>query len=605
MTGARLARTFILLSPAILLLATVAFFILKPVAGPNPENDNTPSASSDKSNTGQAGRLVVLVIFDQLRGDYLERWKEFFGSDGFEQFKRDGVWYSNVRIPYSVTSTAPGHASLVTGAPPSVHGIIENKWFDRNRGTIVTAGTMDGVQRIPADETATRERWPGLSPKRLLAPTVADILKSRSKNSKVISLSLKDRAAALMGGQEPNGAYCFDSNAGEFHTSSHYRERIPGWVDTFDRSRIVYRWSGKTWDRFGPSKAYEALGADDVIGEGGRIYGGRRTFPYSLGVPDDRSRNYFEALEYSAFGNELLWEFAKAAITGESLGRNATMDLLCISFSSNDMIGHAFGPDSHEVLDITLRSDKLLGEMTEFLDANVGKNLWSMVVTADHGICPLPEVASRSHPDARRIGLGDVRGLDEYLDKVFGLHEGVPGQWLDRNASLTNCYPWLYLNRRLIDAMGLKLSEVESAAAAWLRERPTPLAVFTRSDLVNSRFVTEQEQRLGPMVQRSFNPERSGDLYVVHPAFSLIYDPLSQGTDHGTPHDYDRHIPVLARGAGVPKLGERNEALSSLIVAPLLAKLLGIDPPAKALEPLPESFIQSAIPITNNPHRFK
>ncbi|MBX3398925.1 MAG: alkaline phosphatase family protein [Gemmataceae bacterium] len=581
MSAPRFARVLLLLSPALLLLATVGFVILKPTAPAN------SVASGPIASTG-GGKLVVLAVFDQLRGDYLERWKQHFGSAGFERMKRDGAWFSNVRLPYSGTSTAPGHASLLTGAPPSVHGIVENRWFDRSLGQIVAAATLDGVARVPADETATRERWPGLSPKRLLAPTVGDALKAQAKNGRVFSLALKDRAAVLMGGQDPDGAYCFDSGTGEFHTSAHYRDKLPGWVDEFDRSRVVYRWAGKTWDRFGPLAAYDALGADDVAGEASRTHGGRRTFPYPLGTPDDRTRNHFAMLEASPFGNELLWEFAKAAIAGEKLGSSGTPDLLCLGFSANDLLGHDHGPDSHEVLDITLRSDKLVADMIAHLDATVGPGGWTLVVTADHGVGPLPEVAVRTDPDAKRIGLADLYGgLDQHLDKVFGTIDGVPGQWIELGSRLEATYPWLYLNRRLIDAHGLKTSEVEVAAASWLRERPTPLAVLTRSTLESGDFASETEKKFGPLVQKSFHPARCGDIAVVPPPHHLVLGALSTGTDHGSPHDYDRHIPILAIGAGIPKLGERKEMTSSLTVAPLLSKLLGIDPPKEAKEPLP------------------
>lgn len=578
MSVTRQARGLLLLTPLLLLLSVIGFVLLKPDA-PTSSSGPAPDAPVE------GGRLVVLVVFDQMRGDYLERWKEQFGADGFERIKRDGVWFSNALLPYAATSTAPGHASLVTGAVPSVHGIIENRWFDRAAGKVVAAGTEDGVSQIPPDETAARNRWPGLSPRRLLAATVGDALREQTKG-RTVSISLKDRSAALMGGQEPIGAYSFDSNSGIFHTSSRYRAALPDWADAFDRSRVVHRWAGRTWDRIGPRAAYDAFGPDDGPGEGNP-----RTFPHALAPAGSR---YFTALEASPFGNELLWEFAKAAIDGEQLGRKGASDLLCLSFSSNDLIGHAFGPDSHEVMDTVIRNDRLVAEMMSHLDATVGAGAWSLVISADHGICPLPEVSSKTHSDAGRLGLGDLRGLDAHLDKVFGLLDGVPGQWLERDASISACYPWLYLNPRHLDAMGLKSAQVEAVAANWLRERPNRLGVFTRTELQRDRYATAEEHKLGPLVKASFHPDRCGDLCVVHPAYSLVYDPFSTGTEHGTPHDYDRHVPVLAFGAGVPKLGERREAASSLVVAPLLAKLLGIQPPKHALEQLPAAFQSSS-----------
>lgn len=580
MSVARLLRFVVLLSPALCLFAAVAWFILKP--------DATPSVTGTADEPrADGGKLVVLVVFDQMRGDYLARWTQHFAADGFEKIKRDGVWYSNAHVPYAASSTGPGHASLATGAPPSVHGIIENRWFDRSRGKVVYAATSEeGYDRVPASATATREKWPALAPLRVLAPTVGDALKEQSKGGRVFSLSLKDRAAVMMGGKEPNGVYCFDSGDGEFHTSSYYRSSVPAWVDAFDRNRIARRWSGKTWDRLKPVAIYNDLGRDDVPEESTFEYPSR-VFPHAIPGVNARASSYFKALEYSPYGGELLWEFAKAAIEGEKLGRNGTTDLLCVSFSSNDHIGHAFGPDSHEVLDTTLRSDKLVGEMLAHLDETVGKDRWAVVVTADHGICPLTDVARKAHPEARRVNLGDVlNGLDEHLDKVYGQRDGVPGQWVERGATARECHPWVYLNRRTIEALDKTYEEVEATAANWLRERSIPVTAFTRTQLTAGQFKPE-EATFGEMARLSFHPERSGDLYIILPAYTLLGGPLAQGTDHGTPHEYDRHVPILAYGAGVPKLGERKEPTSSLAVAPLVAQLLGIKPPAAAREKLP------------------
>jgi hypothetical protein len=581
MSVARSLRFVVLLSPALCLIGGVAWFILKPTPSPS------PAGTADEPRT-DGGKLVVLVVFDQMRGDYLDRWKQHFGGDGFEKLKRDGVWYSNAHLPYAASSTGPGHASLATGAPPAVHGIIENRWFDRARGKVVySATTEEGYDRVPSSTAAARERWPALAPVRVLAPTVGDALKEQSKGGRVFSLSLKDRAAVLMGGKEPNGVYCFDSAVGEFHTSSYYRASVPAWVDAFDRNRIAHRWSGKPWDRLKPPAIYNTLGRDDVAEES-TFNHPSRVFPHAIPDVNARASSYFNALEYSPYGGELLWEFAKAAIEGEKLGRNGTTDLLCVSFSSNDHIGHAFGPDSHEVLDVTLRSDKLLGEMLAHLDEAVGKDRYAVVVTSDHGICPLTEVARMDHPEARRVDLNKdvLNGLDEHLDKVFGQRDGVPGQWVENGAKAKDCHPWVYLNRRAIEAMEKTYDEVEAAAANWLRERPVPVTVFTRTQLLAGQFKPE-EQPFADMTRISFHPDRAGDLYLILPPYTLLGGPLGQGTDHGTPHEYDRHVPILASGAGVPKLGERKEPTSSLAVAPLVAYLLGVKPPATAKENIP------------------
>lgn len=583
---ARFARFLLLLSPAIGLIAAVVWFIAKPAGGP------TPAGGGDEPSADGGGKLVVMVVFDQMRGDYVERWKQHFGPNGFERLKREGVWFSNAHVPYAAASTGPGHASLATGAPPSVHGIIENRWYDRGRGKIVLApNSEEAYDRVPPAPGEYREKWPSLAPTRLLAPTVGETLIDLRKTAgRAFSLSLKARSALLMAGQQSNGAYCFDTSNGEFHTTSFYRKTVPSWVDGFNRSNVAAKWSGKNWDRLKPAAVYEAFGPDDVPGEGGLIYKGRRTFPHPL--PDERKEDYYTALEFSGYGNDLLWAFAKAAIDGEKLGRNGTTDLLCVSFSTNDLIGHAFGPDSHEVMDITLRSDQMMAELLAYLDEKVGRDRYSLVMTADHGVCPIPEVSVKDHPTAKRLNIYEfTNGLDDHLDKVFGKKDDVPGQWLEKDAAIKDCYPWLYLNRRTIEALGVTQEQVENAAAAWLRERSTPLTVFTRTQLTKGTFPAA-EKEFGVMAQLSFHPDRAGDLYLIPPAFDLALPPLSQGSDHGTPHEYDRHMPILAYGVGVKKTGERKDAVSSLIVAPLVSKLLGINAPAKATEKLPAGLDQ-------------
>jgi Type I phosphodiesterase / nucleotide pyrophosphatase len=573
----RPVRTAVILTPTILLFAAALWFLArpgeaKPSVGPAEETSTEPVGKSP------AGRLVVLLVFDQMRGDYPARWATAFGPDGFERVKANGVWYTNAHLPYAASSTGPGHASIATGAPPAIHGIVENSWFVRGREKEVYCVYGDEpYQRVPAAGEPTKPGQ-GLSPERLLVPTLADAV--TTAGGKTFSLSLKDRAAVLMGGKSPTGAYCFDSAAGEFHTSSVYGRPAHPWVTEFNRSGRADQWQGRKWERLLPPARYDPLaGPDDARGEGKN--GENRTFPHPLpGIENGFAKPYYTALEATPFGNEFLWEFAKQTITAEKLGRSDKPDLLCVSFSSNDLIGHVYGPDSHEVLDVTARSDRLLGEVLKFLDGELGPGRYSVVVTADHGVCPLPESAVANHPAARRLTPGDFSaGFDEALREAFG---PAAAGWVEKDPRAT--WPWVYLNRAAVAAAKVPFSEVERYAENWFGNRDGALTAVGVSRLVGPPAADPLVRK----VQLSYHPDRCGDVCVVPAPYVLVqHSNYKTGTNHGTPHEYDTHVPLFAYGAGVPTLGRVDKPVSSLVVAPLVAHLLNLNPPAAAKEPLP------------------
>jgi hypothetical protein len=525
------------------------------------------------------GKLVVVAVFDQLRGDYPERWREAYGSDGFEKLRTKGIYFANGRVPYAATSTGPGHAAISTGLPPSGSGIVENDWFVRGRELPVVCCKADrAYERVPAAQNPGPADG-GLSPVRLLAPTVGDLLRKAKPESRVFALALKDRAAVLLGGKEPSGAYCFDTDDGEFHTSAFYRDRPHAFVDAFNASAAADRWAGKTWDRLGDTKTYDRLaGPDDQPGEGTMPDGSDRTFPHVL---PPAGRPYYNELERSPFGNELVWEFAKAAIDGEKLGRGSEPDLLFLGFSATDLVGHKYGPDSHEALDTAIRADKLIAKMILELDASVGAGNYTLIVVADHGVCPLPEVARAKQPDASRIPPGEiVHGLDAALDGAFGTKNGQPGQWLEVDFRRTQ--PWVYLNRKQAEAVGVEYAAVEKYTAQWLSNRSGVAAAFARAKIQGPA----SNDALLRSVQLTFHPDRCGDVLVVPEKYCLL-DGRPRGTNHGSPHDYDTHIPIFAYGAGVAAAGTKTEIVSILAIAPLIAKHLGIDPPTGCTEKPP------------------
>jgi predicted AlkP superfamily pyrophosphatase or phosphodiesterase len=554
----------------------------QPEPQPKPEQPATPDAPP---------KLVVLVVFDQMRGEYPARWAAHYGPGGFERFKRDGAWFSQCFIPYACTSTGPGHASLATGAPPSVTGIIENEWYDR-----ATAARMyccqpkrpyDLVPPVPPElGKPGRGAATGYSPERLLADTVGDALRAAHPASRVFSLSIKDRTAVLMGGQKPSGAYCFDTRDGKFHTGAFYRpDGAHAWVTEFNTAKPADKWFDMAWDRFKPELDYAKLvGPDDAPGEAIGFNGQGGAFPHPLkGKLAAPAKPYYDALECSPFGNELLLALVQKCVTAEKLGRGETPDLLLVSFSSTDLAGHQWGPDSQEMFDIMLRADKVTADLLAFLDAEVGKGKWTVALTADHGVCPLPELASSKgkYPAAARHPVADlVQKLNLALQGVYG---GADAQWLE--AFDDGTWPWVYLNHKTIEARKLKVEDVATVARDWLaNNQPYIETALTRADIAAAE--SPRANPFAAQVALAFHPDRCGDVIVI-PKPGVLVTPYKGGTSHGSPHAYDAHIPFMLVGAGVPALGERKEKVSSLAVAPALARALGIAPPKHATTPAP------------------
>jgi hypothetical protein len=532
-------------------------------------------------------RLVVLVYFDQLRGDYLSRWQSLFGERGFRRLQTEGAWYTNCHYPYSDTVTGPGHASVATGCSPAVHGIIANEWLDRASGEEVYCVAGERYQRVPyappVDKGRPRkaeDRGAG-SPERLLAPTIADALKEATGGkAHVIGLSLKDRAAILPAGQHPDGCYWFDLSSGQFVTSTYYRNQLPAWVADFNRDRPGQRWFNKTWERLRPTLDYSAFsGPDEAPGEGKGIAQGR-TFPHPMnGGLREPGKASYGALFNSPFGNDLLLDFARHAIEAEGLGRHSCSDFLSISFSSNDAVGHCWGPDSQEVLDTTLRSDQIMEQLLDYLDNRIGVNHYVLAVTADHGICPLPEVSRSQKKDAGRIA-PDLLGAraDKFLAGKFGTPDARE-RWIESRSD-----QWVYLNRKLLKAYNREAPVVEEALASWLKQQPGVMTAYTRSELIRGVAANDA---VGQRVLRSFHAERSGDVVAILKPLYLLTPPLATGTLHGTPHSYDTHVPLLVYGPGISR-GVRDSAVTPQATAAILARALHIAPPAKAEAPVPD-----------------
>jgi hypothetical protein len=575
----------------LLLLALLAVPACGPSAAPRPEPKPGPEPKPRKEPP--TPRLAVLVVFDQLRGDYLPRWRPLFRKDGFVRVMDDGAWFSDCHYPYVNTMTGPGHASIATGALPSVHGIVANEWYVPGVGnTQYCAGSSRYEQVPPSTEKLKPGRIPTSgSPEPLLAPSLGEALKKATKGKgKVVALSLKDRSAILPAGRRvdglaPDAVYWVDKD-GRFVTSTYYRDAPHAWVKELNASGLAMSWLGKEWTRLRDDIDYDKhAGPDDCEGEGVKDLLSR-TFPHRFdgGKKKEPDRaDYMKQVAASPMGNDLLMACVRKAIDAEGLGSRDTPDFLSVSFSSNDLVGHAWGPDSHEVLDVTLRSDLIVRDLIGLLDEKVGKGRYVLALTSDHGICPLPESPGSKEKGAQRVMMARLMdAADALLDSRWPgpTSRERPPQWVEAMQS-----NMVFLDRRILSNRGVKPEEAAEVLAKWLPKQPGILAAYTHAQLSGE---LPKDDAVGRMIQASFHPDRVGDVFVSLKPYCL-WDRYSSGTSHGTLHPYDTHVPLIVYGARV-KPGERKERSSPLAAAAILAAGLKIDPPAQASARVPEGL---------------
>ena len=517
-------------------------------------------------------RLAVVITVDQMRADYLARFRPYFGEGGFRRLLEQGAVYQDCHYRYAVTKTAPGHATVLSGMTPAVHGIIANEWLDRGtfiQGNAVedTAAPLVGLPpRANRYQNAVFAAKAGRSPRNFLGSTVGDWLKARHGSaSRVVGVADKDRSAILPAGRHPDGAYWTEE--GIFVTSTYYRAELPAWVRDFNARRNAAQHAGRTWDRLREKEIYDRVqGPDDAAGEE-TSSGLPATLPKQIGIQGQAPRGaFFSAFDRTPWNNELVADMAAQAIDAEQLGRDDTPDLLAVGFSQPDATGHAYGPDSHEVMDTYLRLDQTLAGLFRLLDEKVGPGRWVVVLTADHGIPPLPErVQAERGPDA--AGRISGRELDDHvtaaLDDAFGALPD-PLVWALRDNSNYHLHP------QALAAKNLPPERVAGVLRAALLRHPAIQAAYTREQLM----IVGPLDEAGEMVRRSFHPARSGDVHFVEKPFFQI---RTQGTTHGTPHGYDTHVPLVWLGSGV-KPGVHPERVGVDDLAPTLAALLGVEP---------------------------
>lgn len=472
-------------------------------------------------------KLVLAIAVDQFRYDYLTRFRAEY-KGGLDQLLTKGAVFTNARFEHFPTVTAIGHSTSLSGATPAISGIIGNDWWERSENRNVTSVSDDKTKLLGGKDAK------GSSPRRMLVSTVGDELKIASQGrSKVVGISLKDRAAILPVGHMADGAYWFDGVTGNFVSSTYYFADLPGWVKDFNSSHPGDKYKGMKF--------------------------GNRT------LPSEPGEKLYEGLAPTPFGNEVVEAFAERAIQAEQLGRHEATDLLAVSFSSNDYVGHALGPDSPEVHEIAVATDRLLAKFFAYIGANVGMQNVLVVMTADHGVAPVPEVnIARKMPGGRMPGKVVTESIQGALTAKYG-----EGKWIVSPSEHS-----IYLNLDLIAQKKLDPAEVNNVAAQACLKVPHVFRVYTREQLMSGATLEDQ---VGRRVQNGFYVRRSADIEILLEPYWMFTG--GTGTTHGSTFSYDAHVPVIFMGAGI-KPGRYNNTIAVNDIAPTLATILDVETPS-------------------------
>lgn len=580
-------RTHRLAAALLLLLALLS----APFAGADAQRraGSSQSSAARSSNQNARPRLVLLIVVDQFRYDYLERFGDLFVADGLRRLLRDGASWSNANYDHVPTYTAPGHATLMTGAWPAETGIIANEWPERATGRIVSNASdpedteAAGKYQLLGGTDAER----GSSPRRLMASTLGDELRlATDGRSKVIGISVKDRAAILPTGRHANAAYWFGEQTGNMVSSSYYFAQLPAWVQAFNQARPADKFFGKPWERLLPEAEYlKRAGPDAPSWEKGDGVS-PNTFPHTVtGGASAPGKDFYNALDATPFSNDLLLDFTRQAIINENLGADEDTDVLSLSFSANDYVGHYYGPYSQEVMDITLRTDRQIASLLDFVDGRIGLANTVVVFTADHGVAPPPEQSAALGLPGARIKTDVVlSAIRKAIRERYAL-PGEPDRTVDyiqtfsdrgkERAGLMNGN--LYFNPEALKRDRVSPDDLERVAGDAALTVPGINRYFTRAQL--QQQAVSPADPLARRILHGFYPTRSGDVILVYDAFAYLGDSIT--ATHGSPYSYDTHVPLIIMAGGI-KAGTYREAATPADIAGTLAGLIFVQPPSNA-----------------------
>jgi predicted AlkP superfamily pyrophosphatase or phosphodiesterase len=521
------------------------FFVAAAMVG-NAQKQNTRTTSIARP------KLVVGIVVDQMRWDYLYRYANRYSDNGFKRLLNDGFTCENTFIPYTPTYTAAGHTCIYTGSVPAIHGIMGNNWYNRELNKTVYCTDDANATSVGSTSDAGN-----MSPENLWSTTITDELRIGTNfKSKVIGIALKDRGAILPAGHAANAAYWFDDANGSFISSSFYMKELPTWAKQFNDKKLPDQYLQKNWNTLYPINTYTQSTEDEKTYESVFPSGGT-TFPHMTAA---LVKNKYNALRTTPYGNTLTMEMAKAAVEGEQLGQTGNTDFLAVSFSSPDYIGHAFGPNSVEVEDNYLRLDNELASLLTYLDAKIGKGQYTVFLSADHGAANSPVFLKDNKIPAGTVSDKAIEtALNDLLDKRFQIKKAV----------ITVINYQVYLSKTIAEADEAKLKK---AVIEHLMSYP---AISGAVDLQNLE-ATSLPVMIKTMLTNGYNQKLSGDIqYILKPGY---LSGSNKGTTHGLWNPYDSHIPLVWYGWGVKK-GKTNRETYMTDISATLAALLHVQMP--------------------------
>ena len=505
------------------------------------------------SHAQQRPKLVVGIVVDQMKMEYLYRFSDDFSVNGFKRLMNDGYTFHNMHYNFAPTYTAPGHASIYTGTTPSTHGIVGNDWFNKSIGKDMYC-TDDASVKTVGDGT---EMEGAMSPKNLLSTTITDELRMATNfKGKVIGMSLKDRGAILPAGHFANWAFWY-SKTGAFISSTFYGSKLPNWVMEFNQEKRYMDYINRGWDLLKPSAAYNESLPDDNPYEGKLDNTKPPVFPYDLSkIYKDKGA---DILRTTPFGNDILAELAMKAIEKEQLGKDDITDFLTVSFSSTDYVGHTFGPRSIELQDTYLRLDQTLAQFLNFLDKTVGKDNYLLFLTADHAGAENPNYLKDNKYNVKNIPSKDiVDALKKHSNDTYGS---------DLILDYSNFN--LFFNTEIIKQKGLELVKVKQSFKDFLMMQEQVKRVYTEEEILAS----SGDDYFLSFIAKGYDPKQNGDMVILDKTGFMQYQ--ATGTTHGSPNSYDTHVPLLFYGWQVPK-GELHTKKYITQIAPTLSQMLKI-----------------------------
>ncbi len=521
---------------------------------------NTSKGSKIYPEKVNRPKLVVGLVIDQMRWDYLYRFYNRYGTGGFKRLMNEGFSVENTFIPYTPTYTGCGHASIYTGSVPAINGIIGNNWYDPQLGTDVYCAEDKTVQTVGSSNKAGE-----MSPKNMLVTTITDELRLATNfRSKVIGISMKDRGSILPAGHSANAAYWYDGQSGNWISSTYYMKSLPTWLTSYNQKKIANSFYAQNWNTLFPIETYIQSTGDDKVYEGRFKNEKSSSFPHGLSNNIDKN---FDVIRSTPYGNTITFDLSKAAIQEEKLGQSGNTDFLAISCSSTDYIGHQFGPNSIEIEDTYLRLDKDIADFLSYLDKTLGKNNYLIFLSADHAVANVPGFMEENKLPGGLVSNSFLRkGIDSLMQKKFNLNKSV----------ITVMNNQVYFDHQIIEEQQADFEKIKQTTLNYLKKQNGIVDAINLQAVQQATIPDEIKSR----IVNGYSAKRSGDIYFL--LQSNWFDGGNTGTTHGAWYPYDSHIPLLFMGWNV-KPGKTNATYYMTDIAPTLAAMLNIQMPSGSI----------------------